>query len=313
MDTLQIVSVVFLFIMQLLFPALFIYLIGFKKSKSKVNFILKLLLGWSFFIYVFYTGRWDFVPNLLRYLLLLFMIGATIKGTSYWKQLEVLGKQNVWGWLGIPAQLLLAFFFTLGCLAVISGFSAEEKGIDIGFPLREGYVGHGGSSTAINYHNEDTTAQQYALDIVKLNGWGMRAASLFPEELEKYAIYGDTLFSPCDGSIAVARDGLPNFPPGSMDTVNLAGNHIVLQYQGNLIVFAHLLGGSVMVHAGDEVHKGQPLARIGNSGHTSEPHLHIHAIEGTDTSKIIRGGNGIPIYFDGKFLTRNDDVVRSAE
>jgi murein DD-endopeptidase MepM/ murein hydrolase activator NlpD len=63
-----------------------------------------------------------------------------------------------------------------------------------------------------------------------------------------------------------------------------------------------------MVSVGDIIKKGQPMARIGNSGHTSEPHLHIHAISGTDTSKIIKGGNGIPIYFDGKFLTRNDIV-----
>jgi len=207
-------------------------------------------------------------------------------------------------------QLLVVFLFVMGCLEVMSGYDPEEKGIDIAFPLREGYVGQGGSSTAINYHHEDTTAQQYALDIVKLNSWGMRASSFFPAELDKYAIYGDTLFSPCDGYIAVAKDGLPNFPPGSMDKVNLAGNYVVMQYRGNLIVFAHLLEGSLMVHAGDEVHKGQPLARIGNSGHTTEPHLHIHAVEGTDTTKIIRGGNGIPIYFDGKFLTRNDNVVR---
>ena len=62
-----------------------------------------------------------------------------------------------------------------GCIEVISGFSTDEKGIDITFPLREGFIGQGGNSVLINYHHSDTTSQQYALDIVKLNSWGMRA------------------------------------------------------------------------------------------------------------------------------------------
>jgi hypothetical protein len=306
MNTHQIVGVIFIFVLQLAMPLLFICLIGFKKSRSQFNFLLKLLVTWTYFMYFYFTGQWGFVPYLLRYMFLLLMIAATVKGFLWFRELKFWEKKNVWGWIGLPLQLLLVTLFFLGCREVVGGFSAEEKGIDIAFPLKEGYVGHGGNSVLINYHHADTTAQQYALDISKLNGWGMRAKGLFPQALEAYAIYGDTLFSPCDGMIRVAKDGLPNFPPGSEDTVNLAGNHIILEYQDHLIVFAHLLKETLIVSAGDTVVKGQPLARIGNSGHTTEPHLHIHAIEGTDTSKIIRRGNGIPIYFDGKFLVRND-------
>ena len=68
--------------------------------------------------------------------------------------------------------------------------------------------------------------------------------------------------------------------------------------------------GNIMVTTGDIVKKGQPIARVGNSGRTSNPHLHIHACSGTDTSKILHGGNGIPIYFDGKFPVRNDRIKR---
>ena len=73
---------------------------------------------------------------------------------------------------------------------------------------------------------------------------------------------------------------------------------------------AHMLKNSIMVSTGDIVKKGQPLARVGNSGRTTQPHLHIHAITGTDTSKIIQGGNGIPIYFEGKFPIRNDRLKK---
>jgi murein DD-endopeptidase MepM/ murein hydrolase activator NlpD len=43
---------------------------------------------------------------------------------------------------------------------------------------------------------------------------------------------------------------------------------------GRYLVLAHLKQGSVTVHVGDAVRRGQPLAAVGNSGHTNEPHLH---------------------------------------
>ena len=73
---------------------------------------------------------------------------------------------------------------------------------------------------------------------------------------------------------------------------------------------AHMLKNSLMVSTGNFVKRGQPIARVGNSGRTTNPHLHIHAIAGTDTSKIIEGGNGIPINFDGKFPIRNDIIKK---
>jgi len=308
MNTLQIVSIISLFIMQLLLPVYFIFWIGFKKSKSKTDLILKLLTVWTYFIFCFYAGRWDFLPYLLRYIFLFLLIAVTIKAMIYFKSLVLFEKKKIWGWVGFCAQILVSVLFLFADISIIHGFSTEEKGIDISFPLREGFIAHGGSSEIINYHHADTTSQQYALDIVKLNAWGLRASGFFPDDLNKYAIYGDTVFSPCDCKVVKVKDGLNDLPPGTADKVNLAGNHIILEYNNHLIVFAHLLKNSLMVSVGDIIKKGQPMARVGNSGHTSEPHLHIHAISGTDTSKIIKGGNGIPIYFDGKFLTRNDIV-----
>lgn len=309
MNTLQIASIVALTIMQLLIPALFIYWTGFRKSKSKINIILKLLTVWTFFIYIFYAGQWSFVPYLFRYIFLFALIVGTIKSLMQFKTIVLFEKKKFWGWTKFVGQFLFSLLFFFACIEVISGFWTDEKGIDIAFPLKEGFIGHGGNSEIINYHHADTTAQQYALDISKLNVWGLRATGFFPADLNEYAIYGDTIFAPCDGKIVKTQDGLDNAPPGVKVKINPAGNHIVLEYQNNLIVFAHILKNSILVSNGDIVNKGQPIARVGNSGHTTEPHLHIHAISGTDTSKILKG-NGIPIYFDGKFLTRNDRIKK---
>jgi hypothetical protein len=310
MNTLQITGLVALTIMQLLIPALFVYWTGFRKSKSKINLILKILTVWTFFVYIFYAGQWSIFPYILRYIFLLLFIVSTVKSLMQFKSLVIVEQKKTWDWTKFVGQFLFSFLFFFACMEVIGGFKAEEKGIDIAFPLREGFIGHGGSSTIINYHHADTTAQQYAMDISKLNTWGLRASGFFPDDLNKYAIYGDTIFSPCDGKIVKIQDGLDNVPAGVDIKVNPAGNHIVIEYRHNLIVFAHLLKNSMLVQLDDLVKKGQPIARVGNSGHTSEPHLHIHAIAGTDTSNILKG-NGIPIYFDGKYLTRNDRIEKN--
>lgn len=226
------------------------------------------------------------------------------------KRLALFDKKKIRDWAKFIGQVLFLLLLFWGCIETINGFSTNEKGIDISFPLTEGYISQGGSSELINYHHSDTTSQQYALDMVKLNSLGMHARGFLPDDLNKYAIYGDTIFSPCDGKIVKIKDGLDNVPIGVLDNLNPAGNHIVLEYENNLIVMAHMLKNSIMVSTGDIVKKGQPLARVGNSGRTTQPHLHIHAITGTDTSKIIQGGNGIPIYFEGKFPIRNDRLKK---
>ena len=60
-----------------------------------------------------------------------------------------------------------------------------------------------------------------------------------------------------------------------------------------------------MVRVGDSAFMGQSLALVGNSGNTSEPHLHMHVTVGGDVSDAMRG-RGVPIAFGGKFPVRND-------
>ena len=61
------------------------------------------------------------------------------------------------------------------------------------------------------------------------------------------------------------------------------------------------------VAVGDKVKTGQPIGRAGNTGNTSEPHLHIHVEKGGNEIPILKG-EGIPIIFDGRFLVRNSLV-----
>lgn len=66
--------------------------------------------------------------------------------------------------------------------------------------------------------------------------------------------------------------------------------------------------GSVAVREGDAVTTGQLIGAVGNSGNTTEPHLHIHAVRAETDNSI--SGTGVPIFFHGRFLVRNS-VVRN--
>jgi hypothetical protein len=72
------------------------------------------------------------------------------------------------------------------------------------------------------------------------------------------------------------------------------GNQVVLEVAPNQFLFlCHLQPGSITVKKGDRVTKGQVVGRVGNSGNTSEPHLHIHLQHGSDPDFA----EGIPLYF----------------
>ena len=74
------------------------------------------------------------------------------------------------------------------------------------FPLHGGtfYVAQGGDAFWLNRHHM-SKSQRFALDIVALNWLGARAWGIYPAALEAYAIYGETVYSPCSGTVTAAR------------------------------------------------------------------------------------------------------------
>ncbi len=76
---------------------------------------------------------------------------------------------------------------------------------------------------------------------------------------------------------------------------------------GFCVILAHLRRGSIAVAAGDSVEIGDPLARMGNSGNSSEPHLHVHAQRGLPRDAPL-GGEPLWLTINGRFLVRNDRI-----
>lgn len=138
--------------------------------------------------------------------------------------------------------------------------------------------------------------QSLGVDIVKLDGAGLRARGILPSDPRQYAICGQPLYAPCEGRVIRAEDGAPEMPPPRADRVHMAGNHVILECGEAWILLGHMQKGTVRVHQGEKVAIGDMLGRVGNNGSTGEPHLHIHAQQrGTADQPL--SGDPLPLRF----------------
>lgn len=299
-------AIIFNLFILIILPVVTIWLLTKTNYKTKLEWLLDAVKTVALVAWLVHTQTWDWVGYYFRYLLIIMFVFALIFS---WRKVRALpfretytkGEKNS---MGINVVLIL-LFGSLASIGLLS-YSTKDEAIELAFPMHEGtyYVGHGGNHTSMNYHNAYDD-QKYALDLVKLNKLGTRANGLQPKELTKYAIFGDELLSPCNGKVVESRDGLQDMTPPDMNPEQPEGNYVALicEQHDATIYLAHMQEGSVTVSKGDVVTTGQLLGKVGNSGNTSEPHLHIHAE---------LDGKGVPLTFDERFLVRNQ-LVKTRE
>jgi hypothetical protein len=205
-------------------------------------------------------------------------------------------------------NLLLSILCSALLLFLVRADVYEGEPLTLSAPLRGGtfYVMGGGGNWSVNHHAY-IPYQRYALDIVQVSGLGFRATGMSPVAMEAYRIFGAEILAPCDGEVLAIEDGVPNQKPLDPDTSRVFGNHVVLLCRGSSVMLAHMQPGSVAVRVGESVKVGQLLGRVGNSGSTLEPHLHVHAVEGRQVD-----GRGIaaPLLIEGSFLIKGDTFTR---
>jgi murein DD-endopeptidase MepM/ murein hydrolase activator NlpD len=89
---------------------------------------------------------------------------------------------------------------------------------------------------------------------------------------------------------------------------HILGNHVILDLgNGAYAAYAHLQRGSLTVREGERVHAGQVLARCGNSGNSSEPHLHFQLMDGPDPD----AARGIPFTWHGIGVPANGEIFEA--
>ncbi|MFB7497004.1 M23 family metallopeptidase [Streptomyces sp. NPDC056161] len=183
--------------------------------------------------------------------------------------------------------------------------------VRVGVPVAGRWEAANGPATKIPSHTH-SHAQTYAIDLIhrpRASGGESETPAVAPEfaavwppvrRPERYPAFGRPVPAPGDGRVVAAvgghrdhltRTSLPGFAylgvEGFVRTLgrrgHLFGNHLVLDLgDGVYACFAHLRRGSLRVSVGDRVSAGQRLADCGNSGNSSEPHLHFQLMDGPD-------------------------------
>jgi hypothetical protein len=300
-------------VFQLLGPLGLLAWLAFGRPSSASAWVIRAILTGSYIIAIGVGGLWLILPwytPVIYGVLLLFAVLNSFRRTRG-MPVAPTSRRGLAG--AILASIAALFFLGLAGY-MISGWHTPPDAVELAFPLRNGtyLVVSGGGNQLINAHLKTMKGerfrpwrgQSYGVDIEKLNGLGLRARGVLPRRLTAYEIFGEPLYVPCAGEVVVAKDGVEEMTPPEMDRQNLAGNHVIINCGGAWVLLGHLQKGSVQVRTGQLVAEGQLLGRVGNTGNTGEPHLHIHAQSpGTEAAPL--AGAPLRIRFDHRGPVRN--------
>ena len=151
----------------------------------------------------------------------------------------------------------------------------------------------GGDTKELNQHH-DVQNQRYAFDFLMVDDSG-RTHKGDGKENEDYFAYSQNVLCPADGIVTDVITGVRDNSPGSMNSFSALGNAIFIEHNKNEVsVLAHFKEGSTLVKAGDKVRSGQVIGLCGNSGNSSEPHIHFHL----QNTPVIQDGTGIKCHFE---------------
>jgi murein DD-endopeptidase MepM/ murein hydrolase activator NlpD len=178
--------------------------------------------------------------------------------------------------------------------------ASERNAVKLRLPFRGRWeVFWGGATREQNAHH-DVANQRHAFDFVGLHADGQRYRGEGTRN-EDWAAYGREVLAPADGRVTDVIEGVRDNRPGSMNPYAAVGNTVVLRLsEEEYAVLAHLKPGSVRVRTGQTVARGAVLGLCGNSGNSSEPHLHFHLQQ----TPVLQDGLGIRCHFERVVLDR---------
>lgn len=172
-------------------------------------------------------------------------------------------------------------------------------------------------ATRVPSHGIDRFGLSHAIDLVPVDERGVSAPRglrswLTSEPPTSFVGFGRPVLAPVSGVVVWAHDGEPDGGARRAPLVALAfaltqarriragveavaGNHVVIEVDGGAgyLWLVHLRRGSVRIDPGDAVVVGQQIGEVGNSGNTTEPHVHVHLAD----SAQWRRADGLPIAF----------------
>lgn len=193
-----------------------------------------------------------------------------------------------------------------------------SRPVDVGFPFTGLWMVQNSPARRIPSHGSELFGETYAIDFIGVDDnhrssavrdWRTRVTKESPH---RFVGFGRPILAPVSGVVSVVHDGEPDHAarrspfaliPYALSQRSriqegmgaVAGNHIVISVADGIhVALVHLKKASIRVSRGQAVNPGDHLADCGNSGNSTEPHVHMQAMDRADPTQA----RGIPMVFD---------------
>ncbi len=188
----------------------------------------------------------------------------------------------------------------------------------LALPFRDRWLVQNSPAARVPSHGTDLLGTRFAIDFVGVGDHRRTAVRtdwrtvLATEPPERFVGFGRPILAPADGVVVLAHDAAPDhagrrsplsllpYTLGQADRLRaglaaVAGNYLLIElaHGAGYVGLVHLRAGSLKVAVGDLVTTGERLAECGNSGNSTQPHVHVQVTDGPD----LRTARGLPLAF----------------
>lgn len=213
-----------------------------------------------------------------------------------------------------------------------------DKKIIIEFPMRGEWFTKISPVDNIPSHGTNKFGLTYAFDFIQVDWYKSNHPThdknnsdyfLKGIPLESYYCFGKPVYAPFSGEVIAVENGILDGENASWfhDQLlairnsfffdferdgfkSIAGNYVILKKEDKVyLAFCHLQKDSIKVKEGEKVQKGQVIGKVGHSGNSTEPHLHLQLMDSTQ----IENAKGIPFVFEEyeKFNGSNWEIIKN--
>lgn len=192
------------------------------------------------------------------------------------------------------------------------------RAITLSLPFEGRWLARNSPARRVPSHGTDLLGERYAIDFIGVDHHHRTAdrrdwrTFLSTEPPERFFAYGRPILAPAHGIVVQVHDGeadhagrrsqltLVPYALGQSARLRqgvgaIAGNYLIIALRDTaaFVAVVHLRAGSIRVAIGDEVRVGQPIAECGNSGNSTQPHVHLQVMDSPDLSVA----QGVPMSF----------------